>query len=776
MNTIVIGFALGVGIFQLQPELPSGWLSGALVVAAMMLVAITCHVRIRGGRLHASALILAAILGFGWSWLRAEVRLSEALPMMEEGRDVAVIGVIDGLPTVSALGVRFPFRIQAGPSWVPAKVSLAWYATRSGAMPLPQLRAGEQWALTLRLKRPHDGANPGGGDRSLRMLEEGVRASGYVRTAPGNRLLDAEADGPYLIVPRLRERIRERMLAGLPGNEWAGVLIALAVGDQQAISERQWDRFRRLGLVHLVVISGLHITMVGGLGWSLAAWIWRRTRWTLNLPAQRLAALVGGFAGTGYALLAGMGVSVQRSLIMLLVVVVAQGLGRKVRASAVLGWAVLVVLLIDPWAVLAPGFWLSFGAVTVLFYVSSGEIGRLGGWRGLMRAQLAITLLMMPLLLVLFQQFSVVAPLANALAIPVLSMVITPLALLYAALPGALIGSLAGHLLDWTMIPLDWLAALPVAVWQQAAPPPLMVFAGLAGCVWLLLPRGTPGRMAGVLAFVPLLAWSPPRPGPGGFRIVALDVGQGLSVHVQTLGFDMLFDTGPAIPGGGDSGLRVVLPYLRAVGVTQLDTLVVSHPDLDHAGGAAAVLAAVPVGRRFISPGDAGRMPEPGTWEYCRAGRTEWHDGVRFEWLHPEPWEDGAREPHGNNRSCVVKITGTHGSVLLTADIEAKVEAELVRKFGSKLKSDVLLVAHHGSRSSSSPAWVDAVSPRWVIYSVGYRSRFGHPHADVWARWSAAGARAYRTDSQGAISVDLSSGPPVVTAERERRPRYWHGR
>ena len=776
MNSIVIAFAVGVGAFQMQPELPPGWAGMLLGVSCLLLAAVRRLLSCRPVWRRASVWILCALLGFGWGWWRAELRLAEALPMSEEGRDVSVLGVIDGLPAKTASGVRFPFLVESGPSWLPGRVSLAWYFPRRAGLPVPNLQPGERWALLVRLKRPHDGVNPGGSDRTLRMLEEGTRASGYVREASTNRRIDAAAAGPSQMVTRLRGQIRARMLQGMHDRTWAGVLVALAVGDQQAISDEQWTRFRRLGIVHLVVISGLHVTLIGALAWSLAGGLWRRSRCSLYLPSQHFAAIVGALSASAYALLAGMGVSVQRSLIMLLVVAAAQLLGRKLAPTTVLGWAVMVVTMVDPWAVLSPGFWLSFGAVAVLLYISSGELGRLAGWRGLMRAQLAITLLMVPLLLILFQQFSLIAPLANALAIPVVSILITPLALLYAAIPFEPIGSLADRLLGWTMIPLDWLAALPFSVWQQASPPWPLVFAGLVGGVWLLLPRGTPGRAVGLLAFVPLLGWSPERPDRGEFRLVVLDVGQGLAVHLQTTRRDWLFDAGPAIPGGGNAGLRVVVPYLRATGVARLDTLVVSHPDLDHAGGAAAVLAAVPSRQRLVSPGDAHRMPEPERWGYCEAGRTELLDGVRFEWLHPLAAEGGEREPHGNNRSCVLKITGTYGSALLTADIESKVEGALVAKLGSRLRSDVLLVAHHGSRSSSSPEWVAAVQPRSVIYSVGYRSRFGHPHADVWARWSAAGARAYRTDSQGAISVDFVQGGPVIVAARERWPRYWHGR
>jgi competence protein ComEC len=390
------------------------------------------------------------------------------------------------------------------------------------------------------------------------------------------------------MVEMLRETIRDRFRTALPDAPYTGILIALAVGDQQAIDAELWQTFARTGITHLMSISGLHITMFAGLAYTLINWLWRRSATLpLRLPAQHAAAAGGFFAAFFYCLLAGFAVPAQRTLYMLGVVAAARLWGRELAASRVLLVALLLVLLLDPWAVLAAGFWLSFGAVALLFHIGSGRLGPAHWLIEWGRAQWAVTLGMLPALLALFQQFSLVSPLANAVAIPVVSFVITPL-----VLAGALpfldpLLSLAHLVTAWLMAFIDWLAGLPLAMWQQAAPPAWSVLLALAGGVWLLLPRGFPARWLGLLAFLPLLTIVPPRPEPGAAEVTVLDVGQGLAIHVQTATHDLLFDAGPAFSADADSGNRIIAPYLRAMGVRGLDALVISHADKDHEGGAA---------------------------------------------------------------------------------------------------------------------------------------------------------------------------------------------
>ena len=522
-------------------------------------------------------------------------------------------------------------------------------------------------------------------------------------------------------------------------------------------------------------ISGLHVTMVAAIGWWAVAFLWRRRPFlALRLPTQKAAALGGVIFAFAYCLLAGFGVPAQRTLYMVGTVALALLSGRNVAGSRILALALLVVLLLDPLAVLSAGFWLSFGAVGILFYTGSGRVGRdhwLPGWG---RAQWSVTLGMLPALLALFQQFSLVSPLANALAIPVVTFIVTPLALLGAVLPLDAPLWLAHQVLTWLMAVMEWLGEAPVATWQQAAPPTWSVLLGLMGCAVVLLPRGFPGRWWGGLLLLPLVLLRPERPLDGELRLTVLDVGQGLAAHVQTRSSDLIYDTGPLFTADANSGNRILVPYLRAAGVSRLDGLVITHQDTDHSGGAASLLDAVPTDwvasslppQHFLRAGDRRHRP-------CFAGQHWRRDGVAFEMLYPDfdRYENPARKT--NDMSCVLKITTPSGSALLTSDIEALSEWRLLHRMPEKLRADVMTMPHHGSRTSSTPEFIDAVGAPLVVIPVGYRSRFGHPKADVVARYRARDIRLLRTDLDGAVTLTFAGGKVTAETERPKHRRYW---
>jgi competence protein ComEC len=677
--------------------------------------------------------------------------------------------------------VRFEFDVEQAAAGVPPHISLAWYRGRDDeddeASPLVPVRAGERWRFTVRLKRPHGNLNPHGFDYEAWLFERGIRATGYVRPRSAERI-DARVWRPGYAVEMLRETIRDRFRAALPdvtSAPYAGILIALAIGDQQAIDPELWRSFARTGITHLMSISGLHVTMLAGLAYALVNWLWRRSaRLPLRLPAQHAAAVGGFLAAFGYCLLAGFAVPAQRTLYMLGVVALARLAAREMAASRVLLLALLLVLLLDPWAVLAAGFWLSFGAVALLFHIGSGRLGPAHWLLEWGRAQWAVTLGMLPALLALFQQFSLVSPLANAVAIPLVSFVITPLALLGTLPLLDPLLALAHFFTAWLMIFIDWLAGLPLAMWQQAAPPAWAVLLALAGGIWLLLPRGFPSRWLGMLAFLPLLTVLPPRPAPGSAEITVLDVGQGLAIHVQTATHDLLFDAGPAFSADADSGNRIIAPYLRAMGVRRLDAMVISHADKDHEGGAASVLAALPVGLlRTSLPFEHALAAQPVAHELCQKGETWNWDGVAFAMLHPGA-EPLSRKT--NDLSCVLRITAGGRSMLLTSDIEAISEQSLLAGQPPPLAAEVMTVPHHGSKTSSTPGFIAAVAPRDVIFPVGYRNRFGHPKEEVVARYLESGARLHRTDVDGAIGVSLAAAGIGFRHERAERRRYWFAR
>ncbi|WP_374263767.1 DNA internalization-related competence protein ComEC/Rec2 [Zoogloea sp.] len=775
-----MAFAAGILACQLGATLASS--EARLVALGVALVSgvLAGWLRRRTWVRCALLAVTAAALGWSWAGWRAELRLADALPAEWEGRDVVLTGVVASLPQDFERGLRFVFEVEEAAAPVPRRLSLAWYAglRDDETHTVPALHAGERWRLTVRLKRPHGNVNPHGFDYEGWLLQQDLRATGYVRPADANLRLDAFVPGLMNGVERLREDVRARFRQALPDAPYTGVLVALAVGDQRAIAPELWRTFAATGISHLVAISGLHVTMMAALCAAAVGWAWRRVpRLALRWPAQQAAVVAGFVTALAYCLLAGWGVPARRTLFMLGCVALAIAARRETAPSRVLAVALGLVLVLDPWAVLAAGFWLSFGAVALLLFVGSGRLARDGRWREALRAQGAITVGLVPALLVLFQQFSVVSPIANAFAIPLVSFVVTPLAIAYALVPLQMLADLAHAAFALTMLPVRALAELPWAAWQQAAPPPALALAATLGCLWALLPRGTPARWVGLVPLVPLLLWTPPRPAPGEAQVAVLDVGQGLAVHVQTAAHDLVFDTGPAFSADANSGERILLPYLRAAGVRRLDTLVVTHQDNDHAGGAEALLAGIPVAtvRSSLPPNHpvrliAGRRDLP-----CAAGQAWDWDGVRFTVLHPAQASDAVPR-RTNDIACVLRVEAGGRRLLLTSDIEAGAEAELIARDAVGLASDVVVVPHHGSRTSSTPAFIAATRPRWVIYPVGYRNRFRHPNAAVAQRWADAGAGVRRTDAGGAIVFRLGAAPPRLEAARDLAPRYWHGR
>lgn len=779
MRLSILCFAFGVVWLQQQAALPEPRTLVLLVAAAALLLA-------PGRRLRQALPLAALLLGYAWAAGVATLRLADALPAAVEGRDIHIVGVVSKLPQSFENGSRFDFSVESADAPVPAHISLAWYRgwrreaeDESEPASAPEVHAGERWRLTVRLKRPHGNLNPDGFDFEAWLLEAGIRATGVVRPAPDNRRLDAWVMTPGNLVESLRESIRSRIFAALPEAPYAGVLVALAVGDQQAIGSGQWQLFARTGITHLMSISGLHVTMLAGLAYALLSWLWRRSpALMLRLPAQKAAVLGGFFAALGYCLLAGFAVPAQRTLYMLAVVATALLTHRGTSVSRVLALALVLVLVLDPWAVLAAGFWLSFGAVAVLFYAGSGRLGAghwLGGWA---RAQWAVTAAMIPALLLLFQQFSLVSPLANAIAIPVVSFVVTPLVLAAAVLPHSDFLLQFAHLVtSWLMTLMNGLSALPWAVWQQPEPPLWTVLAALLGGAWLLAPRGFPARFLGVVVMLPMLLTPPSRPAPGEARVTTLDVGQGLALHIQTAHHDLIFDAGPMYSTQADSGNRIIIPYLRSRGVARIDGLIVSHQDNDHAGGAGSLLGALQVGWLASSlPAGHALLAAPIKTIRCQDGQAWRWDGVDFALLHPTADQYRHEAKKSNDLSCVLRVGNAYGSVLAAADIEGLSAAALLQRHRSDLASDVLIVPHHGSRSASSPDFIAAVGARAAIFSVGYRNRFHHPNPGVLERYRASGAVLYRTDRDGAVSLRLDSPAAGIVTERTERRRYWHGR
>jgi len=949
----------GVALQLQQPALwdAAAWpLLGAAALATWL---VARRARRRGGPRLACALagLALGISGFGYAGWRAELRLADALAPAWEGCDIELVGTVDDMPQLAPDGEHFAFAVESarplamtprelervraladaagqplpaavavaetggarapaaggdddeaivpapppgadGPV-VPSRVWLTWSRDqrddRSVAAAPPPLRAGQRWRLPVRLRRPHGTMNPDGFDGELWLFDQGLRATGAVR---GNGQLLSASWSP---IANTRQWVRDRLLLAGTGPDAGdaaahGALAALAVGDQAAIDGAGWEVFRNTGVAHLMSISGLHITMLGWLGGAAVGALWRRSERAALLVPTPAAARWGGLGIAWlYALLAGWGVPAQRTVVMLGATAGLRGAGLDWPPALVALAAMLPVTLLDPWALLQPGFWLSFAAVGLLMVsaparpalrgpaagapagagprrvggeqglpagprpvtptgggpaqsaaagardvrpgrdrerahvrweasaietrvavarsgraspacagveaddampaarprpAASAALARLAGvvravgtlagrvgaeLRGGVRAQLVATIGLAPLTLVAFQQVSPAGLLANLVAEPWVTLVVTPLTLLGVVLPP--LWTLAALVFKPLLWCLAWLARWPLASVHVATAPAWSLAAGLAGGAVLMLPLPWRVRGLGLLMLPPLLWPFVERPPEGRFELVAADIGQGTAVLVRTHAHLLLFDTGPRFGDVDDAGRRQLLPLLQARGEPRIDTLMLSHADADHVGGAQSLIDRLPVLalRSSLPPANPLRAnPIPHT--PCLAGQAWGWDGVRFTVLRPFPgdYRPGAKT---NALSCVLRVVGADGrSALLTGDVEAAGEARLVAQARAapddpavRLRSDVLVVPHHGSRTSSTEAFLEAVRPAVAVIQVGYRSRYGHPAPDVIARYRAHGIPVVRSDHCGAWTWSRGA----ATCTREQRRRYW---
>lgn len=789
----LLGFVSGAALQLQQHGLwPIAWYRGAAILAAGVLLVLLLRPRLP----LRAAWLLAAALAFSFSltgW-RAGAYAAGTLDAALEGRDLSVTGTVAAMPHRNEAGLRFRFEVEAARLGdrevaLPPEILLGWYGgvdpAADGTAALQRspadLRAGDRWQWNVRLKAPHGHVNPHGFDYELWLWEQGLQATGYVRAGardPPPRRIDGTWRHP---VEQARQHVRDAIFERVPDARLAGVIAALVVGDQGAIERADWDIFRATGVAHLMSISGLHVTMFGWAAAALVGALWRRSgRLCLAWPAQHAGVLGGVALAAGYALFSGWGVPAQRTVLMLSVVGLLKLGAREWPWPHVWLLACAAVVLADPWALTQPGFWLSFVAVGVLFASGSsreqGAVPSPSAWhraaialRRLLREQWVVTVALTPLSLLLFGQVSIVGLLANLLAIPWVTLVVTPLGLAGMLLPP--LWTLAAFAVEGLGVVLAALAALPHATWSTPSPPLWTAVLGVAGGLLLAmrLPAGL--RALGVPLLLPVLLWQAPRPPPGEFELLAADVGQGNAVLVRTAVHTLLYDAGPGYSRETDAGQRVLVPLLRANG-ERVDLLVLSHRDSDHTGGAAAVLRMQPQARLLSSLEDGHPLQALAPGRRCAAGQSwEW-DGVRFEMLHPP---SGAADPKRkpNAVSCVLAIGNGRARVLLAGDIERPQELALVEDTASALRADVLLVPHHGSKTSSSDPFLDAVRPALALVQAGYRNRFGHPATEVIERYTGRGIVVVASATCGAASWS-SRMPHQVRCERRAAPRYWH--
>lgn len=733
-------FALAAGLLLLRfvPALPSSnWLLSLSLLGLLLLPL----------RSYAFGLFL---LGFSWACVSAQWALDDRLAADLDGRTLWLEGQVTGLPEQRDGVQRFQLeQVSARRAKLPQRLRLGWYGG-------PPVRAGQRWRLAVRLKQPLGALNPGGFDYEAWLLAQRIGATGTVKA--GELLQPASGPSAW------RDEFRQQLLA-VPAHGRAGGLAALVLGDDSGLTTDDWRLLQDTGTVHLLVISGQHIVLLAGLLYALVAGLARYGCWPSRIPWLPWACTAAMAGGLGYGLLAGFEVPVQRACLMLAVILLWRLRFRHLGVWTPLLLALCGVLVIEPLASLQPGFWLSFGAVALLAWVFSGRLGAGPWWQSWWRAQWCLSLGLFPVLLALGLPISVSAPLANLVAVPWVSLLVVPLALLGTLmLPVPLVGDgllwLAGGLLELLFQFLSWVAACWPA-WLPSAVPLWAWLLSAFGAALVLLPAGVPLRALAALLLLPLL-WPPFTELPKGrAEVWVLDVGQGTAVLLRTAGHVLQYDAGPR-SGDFDHGARTVLPALRYLGVDKVDQLLLSHADTDHSGGAPAIFAGLPISE--VRSGEAGELPAELDALPCIDNAAWQWDGVLFR-----TWR-WAQASEGNSASCVLQVDAAGERILLTGDIDMPTERALL-KAGRDLRSDWLLVPHHGSRSSSSLAFLQAVKPRAAIISRGRSNPYGHPHPAVVARYQDLSVEILDTAEQGALRIELGNQAAAVRMRSE--PRFW---
>lgn len=756
-------FFLGTLLLNKMPSLPSLMVTGLVLLGALILAIVTCLPRFSVLRLP-----MAFCLGLAWAMSFAGWQLSWELPQGVEGQDVIVEGVIASIPDVDWRRSQFILAVDHfDGAELTTKVTLSWYGRT------PALNVGDRWQLQVRLKRPHGFANPGSFDHEGWLFQQGIRALGYVRDSERNQFLSHSLFS--YPINQLRQTINERLQQQIGNNKEFAIIQALTIGLRQAMSADQWAVLRVTGTSHLVAISGLHISLIAGFAYYLINFLWRRCAYLcLRLPAQQAGALTALLVAVGYAALAGFSVPTQRALTMISVFMTAMLWRKNLLPWQGLALGLLAVLLIDPLAGMSPGFYLSFAAVALIFYGAGGRVRSQGVWWQAGRTQWVVTLGLMPLGLLLFQQTSLVAFIANLIAIPSIGLLIVPLSLIGTALlfvsttlaTWVLWLAVKGLALIWLL--LAWMSALPFTQWLFSLPDLWIFCMAMLAVLLILAPSGWPSRWLGAVWILPLFFMARPVPEQGQAWFTLLDVGQGLAAVVQTANHNLVFDTGPKLSPKLDTGSAVVAPYLRKLGVEKIDRLVISHGHNDHIGGADSLLRQISVGEIYTTA--VTQFPGVSV-SACQYGQQWWWDGIHFQFLFPFP--DGAQA--NRNDSCVLKVTAGDKQLLLTGDIERAAEKSLVTTLAGELSADILVAPHHGSRTSSTAAFVAAVAPEYVLFPTGYLNRYRHPNVAVVQRYIDRGVQHYNTADSGAIRFRLAAGEPLQAPAQYRvtHRRYW---
>ncbi|WP_255532551.1 DNA internalization-related competence protein ComEC/Rec2 [Polynucleobacter sp. UK-Kesae-W10] len=797
LRLAITAFIAGGSLLLFLKQVPPFWLYITVAIVLLCLLAVWLLPSIAWIRRLAIGFLLFT-LGFAWNAHYAEMRLNNILPETLEGVEVSLVGRIVALPQGDSSGAKFAFEIQQAFSGAktaeqfPKRVYLSWQPAWRSADEIPEVIPGQRWRFKAKLKRPYGSLNPHAFDFERWSFHQNYGASGSVRAGELLASRDIGITELALKMELARWKLRQKIQSLLPKDaRYAGVMIALVMGDQNAIDQEDWRVFNATGIGHLISISGLHVTMLSGVGAAVAAWVWRRCTWPLIIPVSKVAAASGFLTAFVYAWLAGFQIPAQRTMYMVGVVAFALWTGRNPRAFDIWWWALAFVLIIDPMAPYTPGFWLSFGAVAAILYAMGDSAGLLGiptgkehevHWKNRLshalyeacRVQAVVTIALLPFTLFWFYQVSAVSPFANAFAIPIISYIVTPLAIAGALLPdfvGRYLLLPAHATMEYLAMLLEWMANWNWSViWAKQPDWLWLIFSGI-GLVYAIRPGALKQSWAPrLIALMPCFLLLTPLANLGAaslksgeFRATILDIGQGTAVLIETTHKTLLYDTGPIQGKKDDAGQRTILPFLRGKGINRVDRMVISHSDSDHIGGAASLLRHVPFG--FMLGTLPARNPLLLNLHNrkipslpCRYGQSWNWDGVDFLIWHPHEstlfQEQYSMRP--NEMSCVLEVRNQQHSLWLTGDVESQGEAEIVARLNQTAlnaigdRQVVLMAPHHGSKTSSSLDFLKKLKPDIAFAQNGYRNRYGHPHPTVSARYEDLGIPFYQSPKTGA--------------------------
>ncbi|MFV2060672.1 MAG: DNA internalization-related competence protein ComEC/Rec2 [Gammaproteobacteria bacterium] len=728
--------------------------------------------------------------GFIWATVVAQNTLQNKIASELEGKDIVVTGIISSLP--EQINRRTKFELSVNTVTYnnrnyssPKKITLNWYGKS------PKLIPNDKWQLVVRLKKPNGYQNPGGFDYEAWIFQNGIDAKGYVRKNNLNKLLDVNQSS--FSFTRMRYSIKQKLEATV-APKYRPIILALLIGDKSEINNDQWRVFRKTGTSHLIAISGLHIGLIAALVFFISRWLWGYYSIGVEIiPSPKVAAILAIISAVIYSGMAGFSLPTQRALIMLCVIMISILLDVRAQSWKTLAIALLLVLIFSPFAVMNPGFWLSFFAVAVILYFSKSTkfnnklVSSLYSW-GLIQLVIAIGLL--PFVLLFFKESSIISPIANLVIVPVFSFIIVPLVFIAGCLVfifpflSKIFFSIVIFILDKVWFFLEYLSELNFASFQINY---LTVSAFLLACIGVglvFLPKKFPTKYLAPVFFIPIFFSKITPPDFGTAKITLLDVGQGLSAVIQTQRHTLVYDTGPRYSESFNTGRTVVIPFLKISGISKVDTIIISHGDNDHIGGLKSIIESIEVDSILTSVTTKVksriRKNKKISIENCYNDNQWLWDGIKFQIIHPGI----DSELKNNNASCVLKVSTIAEesdsakqtySILLTGDIEAEAESEIIDNDTHNIKSNIVIAPHHGSKTSSTEEFVTRINPDYVLYPVGYRNRYQFPTDVVSQRYRSQGVAEYSTSEYGAISFDLNASKlkkPELYRVSQRR--FWH--